>query len=173
MQIEPAPFRIRKIKGKRVELLFAAEPDETVLARLNIGLENTFVLATRNGRTPVGRNHEIIIGSVRVRVRNLGLKNQLRAETCCALLKNLQQFDSADSAKTVAAGSYLLPFEKNVDVVPVAKGASDLRVGFRVDVFEPVHGLVGEDDAPAKSVVGPIAFDDRDVPGRAGLLGEN
>jgi len=73
----------------------------------------------------------------------------------------------------VAAGSQFLPFEKDVDVVPVAECASDLGVRFRIDVFEPVHRLVGEHDAPAESVVGPIAFNDRDVPGRIGLLGEN
>ncbi len=85
----------------------------------------------------------------------------------------MQQFDSADSAEAVAAGSYFLSFEENVDVVPVAERASDFGVRFRVDVFESVHRLVGEDDAPAESIVGAIALNDRDVPGRIGLLGEN
>src|SRR4029077_5427300 len=101
MQIEPAPFRIRKIKGKRVELLFASEPDKTVLARLNIGLENTFVLAPGDGGTTVGRNHEIVIGGIRIRIGNLSLENKFCAKSCGALLKNLQKFDSADSAKSV------------------------------------------------------------------------
>jgi len=75
MQIEPAPFRIREIERERVELLFAAEPDEAVLARLNIGLEDALVLAAGDGGTTVGRNHEIVVGCIRVGVGNLGLEN--------------------------------------------------------------------------------------------------
>ena len=86
-----------------------------------LGLKMLSYLRRVTEERAVGRNHEIVVGGVRVGVGDFGLENQFDAEACGALLKNLQQLDARDSAETVAAGSYFLPFEENVDVVPVAE----------------------------------------------------
>jgi hypothetical protein len=44
----------------------------------------------------------------------------------------------------------------DLDVVPVVETADDGGVRRRVGHAEVVHRLVGEDDAPAKGIVGPL-----------------
>src|SRR5215472_2169649 len=69
----------------------------------------------------------------------------------------------------MAAGGNLAASEVNVDVVPVAEGAGNLVVAFLVDGFEAIHRLIGKDDAPAESIVRPVALDHRDFPRGIGL----
>src|SRR5260370_38729942 len=73
----------------------------------------------------------------------------------------------------MAARCDFAALEVDVDVFPVGEGAGDFAVGFLVNGPEAVHGIVGEDDAPAEGVVGAITFDDRYIPVGTALLEEN
>jgi hypothetical protein len=58
----------------------------------------------------------------------------------------------------------------DIDVVPVVEGAEDGARGRLVGRDQVAQRLVREHHAPAESVVGPVALDDRDLMRRILLL---
>src|SRR5215469_8840974 len=110
------------------------------------------------------------MSSVIVRIGDFRLENKFHAQPGGALLQDFEQLDARDPAKPVAAGGYLVAFEEDIYIVPVAERTRNLGVGLLIDGPEPVHGLIGKDDAPAERVIGPIALNDRQVPRRLRFL---
>ena len=107
---------------------------------------------------------------VGLEILDLGLELQLDAEAARPGLQDVEQALARDAAKAMAArGDHLAP-EVDVDVVPVGKAVEDLGRALRVVGAQVVHGLVGEDDAPAEGVVGPVALDDDDLVGAGAQL---
>ena len=69
---------------------------------------------------------------------------------------------AADAAEAVAAGADLAAADVDLDVVPVVERIEDLRgASSGSAVLQVAERLVGEHDAPAEGVVGPVALDDR------------
>ena len=164
MEIEPAPFRFLEVEGKCVKLSAAAQPDEAVAPDLDVGLENMLVLFARNRRCAVRGNYQIILAGVVVGIGDFGLEDEFHAEVGRALLQDLQQPDAGDPAKAVATRSDPVAFEENIDIVPVAEGTRDVRVGLRIHASEPVHCFVGKHDAPTERIVGRLRSNDGYVP---------
>jgi hypothetical protein len=51
--------------------------------------------------------------------------------------------------------------EEDIDVVPVMEIALDFGDHLRIVLTEAIHGLVGENDAPAEGAVRLVAFESR------------
>ena len=67
-----------------------------------------------------------------------------------------------DAGEAVAGGADHAPFDVDVDVVPMRECARDLGLGLRVGAGQILERPIGEDDAPAEGVGGPVALEDRD-----------
>ena len=77
---------------------------------------------------------------------------------------------SADADEAVAGRGDGLAVDVDVDVVPVREAGFDLIGALGIVGAEVLHGLVGEDDAPAKRVARIIAFEHDDVVPRVAQL---
>ena len=134
MEIEPSPRRVSEVEGERVELRRAAQPDEAIVATLDVRSEHGLVFLARDRRDAIGRDDEIVVGGVVVRVRDLRLEPQLHAQVGRAPLQDLQERDARDAAETVTAGGDRPPLEVDINVVPVTERVGDrlvrLRIGF-------------------------------------------
>ena len=91
-------------------------------------------------------------------VFDLRLEPQVDAQLARALLENVQQTLARDPGKTVAAGANELPFEVDIDVVPMGERLRDRAVGRFVRDTQILEGRVREHDAPAERVVGLISL---------------
>ena len=80
-----------------------------------------------------------------------------------------KQTFAADAGEAVAAADESPTVEVDLDVVPVMEIREYARMRGRVRVAEVLHGLIGEDHAPAEGVVGPIALVHLDARRRQGL----
>jgi hypothetical protein len=75
-----------------------------------------------------------------------------------ALLQDAQEIAARDAREAVARGADPLSPEEDVDVGPVREAAGDRSVRLGIGLLEVAEGLVGEHDAPAERVVGPVAL---------------
>src|SRR5215831_4923184 len=173
VQVEPAPLGLLEVEGECVQLFAATEPDEPIVARLYVRFENLLVLLARDRGCAIRGDHQVVVHGVVIGIGDLGLEEQLDAQSGRPLLKYVQQLETGDPAKPVTTGCNFSALEMDVNVVPVAKGMSNFGMGFWIYALEAVHGLVGEDNAPAKRGVSVVALDDSDLPAGVGLLQEN
>src|SRR6476646_4951832 len=170
VKVEPAPLGFLEVEGERIQFSAAAKPDKAVFAGLYVGLEDLLVFPACNGRCSVRSNHQIELSGVIIRIGDFGLEFQLDPESNRASLQYLQQLDARDPAETVSAGGDLVPLEKDVHIVPVAKRPRDLPMRFFVNGAETVHRLIRENNPPAESVIRAIAFNHGYVPRGIRLL---
>ncbi len=82
----------------------------------------------------------------------------------------MQEFLPRDTAEAVSAGRDTLAVDEDVDVVPVREVGGDRAKGWLVGGAEVLKRLVGEYDAPSKSIVAPIPFEYGDVVRSVSLL---
>src|SRR6266550_8201824 len=85
------------------------------------------------------------------------------AELFTLCLQDVEQTKAGDAGKTVAVNRNLLIAMNDVDVVPGFKVASDLSMRDFVGFTQVCQCASGKHDAPAKRIVGPIAFIDGDL----------
>src|SRR5882762_1238337 len=119
MEIEPAPLGLLEIESESVQFLLAAEPNETIQARLDVGLEYIFVFAAGDRGGAVGGDYQVVEGCVAIRIGDFGLEQQFHAQTRGALLEYLQKFYPRDAAEAMPARGYFVAFEEDVYIVPV------------------------------------------------------
>src|SRR5207248_4471326 len=96
-------------------------------------------------------------------MRDLVMKSDFNAELFTSCLQNVEQTKAGDAGKTVAVNRNLPIAMNDVDVVPGFKVASDLSMRDSVGFAQVCQCAPGKHDAPAKRIVGPIAFIDCDV----------
>src|SRR5262249_60521977 len=77
------------------------------------------------------------------------------------------------AAEAVAADAVCGPAEMDFDVVPIGEVADDGAIALAVVHLESVERLVGEHDAEAEGVVGPVALEHGDARLRPGFLRED
>ena len=123
------------------------------------GWKALLVALARAAVDAVGGDHQVGFGESRV-VLDLVLEMMLDAELPAPLLEEAEQALALDAAEAVAAGGRGRAAVVDVDVVPVVEAAGDCRVRGRVGGAEVLHRAVGEHDAPAEGVVGPVALVD-------------
>src|SRR5205807_8890216 len=119
VQVKPAALGLAEVKGKGVELLFCAQPDEAVVTHVEVRLEDIFVFLAGIREDAVSGYDQIGIASVIIRIGDLGLEDQLHAQASSTLLQNLQQLHARDAAEAVAARGQLAALKTNVNIVPV------------------------------------------------------
>jgi hypothetical protein len=101
----------------------------------------------------VGADDQVGLARHHVDRPGFGLVIDIDAQFGGALLQDRQQRQAAQAGKTVPAGAHHMPLVVDMDVVPVGEVRGN----------RAVRGLVGEHDAEAEGVVGPIALGDADA----------
>src|SRR5690242_6844592 len=146
-----------------VKFLAGAEPDKFVLARLYRRPEVVRELVTGPRIETVGGDDEVVFLGKFAGAGDLALKTQGRAELARPFLQQQQQRLARDTGEAVAGGDDPFAAIMNGDVVPIGKMLADRLRADRIVRGDIVEGLVGEHDAPAKRVVGPIALEYRHI----------
>jgi hypothetical protein len=171
VRLKPAPLGLLERERERVEQSIRTEPDVAALAPLDRRLEHVRVLAAQHAVDAVARDDQVLRAE-RHFVGDIGFEHQAHAERLAAALQDVQQALAPDAAEAVSARADRAALEVDVDVVPVIERVADLGVRFGLGESEVAERLVGEHDAPAECVVGPIALDYGDLPARVRALGE-
>ncbi len=127
-----------------------------------VGLEDILVSLADPGVHAVGGDDEIGVGKLQIGL-DLPLEHQLHAEPLAAPLQNVEQMLAPDADEAVAGRAQALALEQKLDVVPMVEGVGDLGGALRIRLADRLHDLIGEHDAPAERVVGPVPFDDGNV----------
>ena len=112
---------------------------------------------------PVGRDNKVMLVTQRLDIIDFGLEFQLHAERDSAFLKKLQQFSTADAAKTVAGRHKPFATMHERDIVPIGKKLLDGFGADRIIVLQVRQRLVGKHHTPSERVVGAIALNHGDV----------
>ena len=162
VRLEPAVLGFFEREREGLEQLVRAEPDEAAAPHVDVRLVRCRVLGTDAAVEPVAGDDEVGVDVRRV-VLHVGLEHQLDAQLLAACLQDVEQALAADAAEAVATRAHLVAADVHLDVVPVVEGVEDLRRGVRVGSLQVAERLVGEHDAPAEGVVGPVALDHGDV----------
>jgi hypothetical protein len=163
--LEPAVLRLLEGERERVEPLLRAEPDETAPPNVDVRPEDVAVAGAHAAVDAVAADDQVGPALRRhgALVRHVGLEHELDAEFLAARLQDVEQPLSADAAEAVAARGDPATLEEDVDVVPVIERLQDRLRRRLVGGDEVAESLVGEHDAPAERVVGPVALDHDDV----------
>ena len=168
MRLEPAPRRFLEREGEGVEQLARAQPDETALAQVDVGMKRGGVLAAHAAVQAVAGNDQVgVDGGV---VLHIGLELQVHTQLDAARLQDVEQLAPADTAKAVARRAHAGAVEVNLDVVPVVEGVEDLRRGLGVGALQGRQRLVREHHAPAEGVASAVALEHGDLMRRVALL---
>ncbi len=156
---DPAVFGFLEDEGEGVvEFLMGAEPDVFAGAHVDVGLENAGVARSHARIHAVGRHDEIEV-AIGVEVLRLGFELQRHAKCAGALLQDVQQPLAPDAAEAVAGrGDDRIPIVHR-DIVPIDEIFANEFRAFGVIGLQVAERLVGEHDAPAESVVRPVALD--------------
>src|SRR5688572_5543972 len=159
VDLEPAVLGLLEGKGEGVERAGNAQPDVSTSAHFYRRVEDRSVPCAHAAVGAVGPDHQVGVRELAI-VVDLSLEFELDAELRRALLQDSEQLLAAYAAETVTATAQYLAAEVDLDVVPVVETPDDGGVRCRVGHAEVVHRLVGEDDAPAEGIVGPITLVD-------------
>src|ERR1700722_15122744 len=162
MDLKPAMLGLFEREGKGGQLLARPEPNEAALADGNIRPECRRMTRPNLAVDAVGRDDEIGIGE-RLQVADFSLKALLDAQRTRPLLKDIEQPPPADSAEAGAVRTNRLAAKMHVHGIPVMKSLDDRIMRLRIRGLEARHGLIREDDAPPKRIVGAIALIDLDL----------
>ncbi len=172
VRLKPAPRRGFDRKREGVEGFGGAEPDETALAQVDVGLVGRRILGADAAVQAVGGDDEVRVDVFDARVigRKLGGKAQVHAQFAAAVLQDVEQTPAADAAKPVTRRAHAAALEVDLDVVPVVERLMDLRRGLGVGAAQRAEHLVRQHDAPAEGVRRRVALDQRDLMRRVLLL---
>src|SRR5262249_12787101 len=147
---DPAVLSLFKRESERLERFVGAEPDVFVGADVDVDLE---VVAKGFAEFAIGAvagDDEVVIRKQRRLDLDLSAKFQPHPKLAGAILQNVQESLSADADEAMTRRSDGLTMNVDVDVVPMREAGFDLRGAVGIIGAEIVHGLVGEDDAPAE-----------------------
>ena len=168
---EDAVIGLLEEKCEGIERTRRTHPGELVRPQIDARFERFRVLRAGARVDAVSRYDQ-----VRVAMRagiNLGLEFHLHAERAGAFLQQPQQRDARAAAEAVAPNAMHGILVMDLDVVPVSEIRRDRPVAFEVVFFEGLQRLVGEHDAEAERVVGPVALVDDEAHRRPRLLRQN
>ena len=163
VQVKPAELGLLEGKGEGVELFLGTQPDKPAGTQVNARVEMCFVLGPSGGKHAIGTDHQVVFVGVDIGIGNLLLPQHLDAQFSGAALKDLQQLQTGDAAKTVTARSDLAAFEVDIDIVPMVEIGLNFIDDLFIGIPKTIHGLVGENDAPTKGVVGGVAVNHGNV----------
>ena len=159
MRPDPAMLGLLKNEGKRiVKLGMGAEPDEFAAPGVNLGLEHIGIFAAHDRIQTVGRHHQIIFGAVFLGAAELGFKPHLHTQFARPCLQDHQHGAAPDARKPVPARHIAHAVMHNGDIVPIGKLAPNGIGGHRVVLLHPRQRIVRQHHAPAKGVIGAVAF---------------
>ena len=163
--LEPAVLGLLESKGESVKGFVRTQPDKAAVAHIDIGLKAVGVAAAYAAVQTVAGNHQIglVLLCQRLVVCHVVFENQIHAQLFAALLQDIEQVLAAYAAKAVAGGAHAAAFEKHLDVVPVVEGVAYQPGRVRVRLAQVVQRLVAQHHAPAKGVIGSVAFDHGDA----------
>ena len=173
MQGEPAVLGLAKGEGEGIQQLGAAQPDETALAHLDIGLEVRFVL-TPGLRVQTVRGHQQIgTAGQDFRVLHFTAVMQVDTQLLGPRRENLQQADARDAAKAMTARGDLAATKPGIDVIPVAEGRQDLAMSLGIGTLEIAQRGIREHHPPAEGIGRPVALMDVNLGLGIGQLEQN
>ena len=148
-----------------------AQPGELVRAQVHGGLEMVAVRLAHPRVDAVGRDDQVAVREI-LHAAGFMLELELHAQAPGPVLQQLEQCHARAAAESVPRAADRLALVDHVDVAPIGEGAPDRLVGGHVVVAKRAQGLVGEHHAETEGVVGAVALEDRDVPGRPVLFRE-
>ena len=154
-------FRLFEDEGKGiVELLVRAQPDEVVLAHVDLGLELCLVdLAGAGIQTVRGDNQVVLCLELgQALFRDVVFEDKVHADLARALLEQQKHLLAPDAAEAVAARGHRLFAADDLDVIPVGEMVTDHLLADRIVAFEIRHCLIRKDHPPAEGVVGAVAL---------------
>ena len=167
---DPAGLGLLEREGEGLERFGRPEPEELVAAHLDVDVEMLGVAVADAAVRTVGGDDEIIAGPVVEIGARLMFEMQHDAEIARPRLEKVQQALATDADEAVAGRADRLAMDMDFDIVPMREFRGDRRAGDRIVRHQVLDRLVGEDDAPAERVVGPVAFEDVDVVRRIAQL---
>ncbi len=162
MRLKPAVFRLAEVEGEGVVELVGAEPDVSVRADLQVGLESRCVLVAQARVDAVGRDDQVGVGKFVIGF-HVAFENEFDAERFATRLKNIEQLLAPDADEPVARCANAPALEEKLDVVPMIEGVLDLSRRLGITGAHAVECRVGENDSPSERVVRAIALDDGDA----------
>src|SRR5579883_2640046 len=168
VDLEPAVRGALEGEGECLEGLRGPEPDVAALAPVELRFEYRLVPLAGLAVGAVCRDNEVRVLESGFRV-HFPLEGLVNPELRGPLLQDREQALAADTAESVAAAHESPAPKVDVDIIPVVKIAHDGGMGAGIGGVEVRHRLVGEDDAPAEGIAGPVALVDLDAGRRQGL----
>ncbi len=165
---EDAVLGFAEEEREGVERAGRSHPRETVGPQFDARSEMFGICLSDLRVDAVGTDHEI--GVADLGGRYLVLELQLDAEPACALTEQVQERHAGAAAEAVAADAVDRILEMDFDVVPVGEILRNGAVALAIVGLEGFQRLVGEHDAEAERIVGPVALEHGDPRLRPRLL---
>ena len=168
---EPTVLGLLKRKGESVKGFARAQPHKAAQPRVDVGLVGLGVARAHPAVEAVAGNHQVglVLQGQRLVVVHVLLKQQFHVQLFAARLQDVEQAFSPNATKAVSGGAHAAALEKHLDVVPMVEGVGNQLPGGRVGLLQVFQRFVAEHHAPAKGVVGAVAFHHGDVV--LGILG--
>ena len=172
VDLEPAVLGALEREREGREGLARAEPDESALAHVDCRARTPRRAAcARAAVDAVGRDHQVGVRELAV-VVDLALemltRRRARGARSCRMFEQLLALDAAEPVTAACgpssrgSGRRCRPSDRSCPTMAACDSGSAAR--------KPCHRLVGEHDAPAEGVVGPVALVDLDARARQRLL---
>ena len=160
MTCEPAVLGLLKCKSECIELFLSAQPDETALAVVNIGLVHVGITGANAAVQAVAGDDQIrvVLRGDGLVVLHIGLKHQDHAQLQATVLQDIQQLFAPYTAEAVTTRANIAPFEKDFNVVPVVKRLANQSGTCRVSNLQVRQSLIRQHNAPAKGVKRAVAL---------------
>ena len=164
MRPQPAMFGAFEDEGEGVvEFLVGAQPDELAQAHVDIGLEHILIFAADLAVQPVRGNDQIVIRGIAFRAAEFGFKPHVHAQFAGAILQQGQHLLASDPGKAMPARHVAMAVADHGDIVPVDEIVADRLRRLRIVALHPFQRVIRQHDAPAEGVIGPVAFQHRDL----------
>ncbi len=166
-----AVLGLAEMEGEGGEGPRRAQPDEAVGTQVDRGLERVREMVAHPAVDAVGTDHEVGV-QVRPRVGHPRLEVEADAQIAATPMQQHEQRSSRQPGEAVPGRLQTAAPVVDVDVVPVMEPLLDRAQRRGVGVGDLLQRGVREHDAEAEGVVGPVAFEDRDVSRGVVLLEE-
>jgi hypothetical protein len=158
-------------EGQPLEGVRGAEPHELRAGDLGGGAEGGAVLVAQPAVGAIGEHHQVIAAQLG-QVAHLVLEAHLDAGVARALLQQPQQRRTPHGRHAVACAPLACPSHPHLDAVPAATVLAERLAQDRVSGIDRAQRRVGEHDAEAEGVLGPVALKDDDLGVRQSPLDE-
>src|SRR6185312_2224549 len=169
MRDEGTPLGLLEDEREGIERFGRSHPGKIVGADIHFGLKVPEIFFAKATVDAVGDDDQIGGGEARF-ILDLDLELQVYAELARTLLKDQQQFATGAAAKAIAANPVHRAAEMHGDVVPIGEFLGNAAIARRIILLEIVERGVRKHHAKAESIIGPVAFIERDLGLRPLLL---